>query len=518
MMDYNTIIYISAEILADDMAQLVHGLETKFDVVIYKSGAKPIRPNIYITNNEDDCGKYQLFDKIILMSCKNNYHSCSLVYHTTGDIINYILSPSYKLGLTYLIDGNSGMDKTELHNKLRSWSLITNNQRNNIEYINQGPGNHREISESLFHTKCILRNIIDKNSISYLKNIKQLYEAIKNTYSDYATFIPNIVSLNEINPLLFQGKKFHIRSYLMITTIGKIYLFSDHEIIISHSVNEKGYFYPKDLPDEKINTGIKLIIDKIIGIMKSADHNKILPINNDKYGYQIIAIDTLIDDKYNSWLIDIDINPIFRRGSLCREPSDEFKEFDKSFLLWEYNSIIKPIFSKVILVPLYKATDKMIDELLNLTTNETIMENIGKGELWDRDKIGQLIKEDYNDQSIEFSKRKYFNWIICLKYGAQTVVGFASLRPMLKTATFKPGPRDLQIRIFTYPSQGYGTNIIKLIMKFASKNNLKLWATIHTNNIISINFFEKLGWKQMEKVKLSGYENVVLKAPIDTKN
>ena len=189
---------------------------------------------------------------------------------------------------------------------------------------------------------------------------------------------------------------------------------------------------------------------------------------------------------------------------------EQYELFEKSFLTWEYNTIIRPIFSKVLLVPFDKINDKMIKELLYLTLNSTIMENIGRGELWDRNKLMQMLAEEKKDTS-DIRSKQYFSWIVCLPYGTQKVVGYVSLRPMFKTNQWELGPRDLQIRIFTYPSQGYGTSIIKKIIKFASNFDIKLWAIIHSDNAVSINFFKKLNWKKMGTMKLGGNDNMVFK-------
>ena len=362
--------------------------------------------------------------------------------------------------------------------------------------------------------------------ISIVTNDKELRKAKE--YAKQNSKWKWIASKYIKNPLLFNGLKFHFRCYLMVTSIGQFYKFNQYKIITakdkykaadfanknihdSHaSTTLKLYTYPKDISNKIIQIEVEKIMDRVINVMKI---KKISGYSESKYGYDILGLDILFDDTYHAWLIEVNA----KIGHSVINYTDDYKNFEKDYLNWEYNSIIKPTFSKIKLVPLEKINDKMIDELLILTTNNEIMSNIGLGELWNRDKILKIVGESKQDSLISDNERKYFNWVTILKYGTNKVVGYVGLRPMFKIDKIDKidktdkdltiGPKDLQLRIFTYPSQGYGTNIINKIIKFINKTNYKLWATVHTDNVVSISFFKKLGWKYMGDTKISNSMN-----------
>jgi len=57
--------------------------------------------------------------------------------------------------------------------------------------------------------------------------------------------------------------------------------------------------------------------------------------------------------------------------------SIKYDNFSKDFLEWEYNSVVKSIFSKVNFYPIHKITDNQINDLLKLTMDKNIMHGIG---------------------------------------------------------------------------------------------------------------------------------------------
>lgn len=577
-------IYLGKNISQYDRSSLEKGLGDYYNVQtiadeIFSTEDTKMR-GTYITNSFDDCTKSKSkFDKIILLADKENQDKlecCSITCGTTAEIIDYLLMDDYHLGLTYSFDGNCGIKKLILHKKLRSWT-IKYGQPTFVDYLNQGPESNGKLSKDLDSTKTVLRNMINISTISHITDKQKLYQTMKSEYSDFLTFMPkttDLVLVNDIdknkilivkevdsmahggtdislvtnnselqaakdsssknkkkwiaseyiiNPLLFNGIKFHLCCYLMVTSLNKFYYFSEAEILVAKekykpsdfhnkNIHDSGgsmtrrYFYPKDLDDPRIGAGISKIMERLISVLKSDKYPKISTYGDDKYGYDIIGINILFDDTYNPWLLGVDTNIKY----VANHSNEQYELFGKSFLTWEYDTIIRPIFSKISFVPFAKINDKMIKELLYLTLNPVIMENIGRGELWDRKKLMQMLEEEKKDTS-DIASKQYFSWIVCLRYGIQKVVGYVSIRPMFKSNQWEIGPRDLQIRIFTYPSQGYGTSIMEKIVKFASNNHIKLWAIIHSDNKISISFFKKLGWKEMGVMKLGGNDNMVFK-------
>lgn len=562
-------IFVNSKINIDE---LVNDLKSKYNVKIANELS---RGGIYITDNYDDCERaVKLYDKVIILVNEKSYNGdlelCSITCESMKDLLDYLSLDDLKLGLSYLFDGNSGMRKLELHKKLRSWD-IKYGIPELVDYVRQ-EAKHGKFDKELYGIKCVLRNFVDASTIYNIIDKQELYYTMRNAYDDYETFMPKTVRLDELkeikdgdvfiikpvgvgahsgkgisvvvndrelkvakenaakhkhwkwiaskyikNPLLFNGKKFHFRCYLMITTMNlkKFYKFNQYEIVLAkdkykpsdfqnkniHDSHAKTtpflYTYPKDIKDDRIQVEVEKIMDRIIDVLMKTN---ITGYEEPKYAYDILGLDIMFDDNYNAWLIEVN-NKI---GHGIENYNENYRNFEKNFLTWEYNSIVKQIFSKIKLVSMDKINDKQIDELLILTTNRDIMSHIGGGEVWDRSKILKLIEDAKHDKDMEMSKRRYFDWIVCLKYGVNKVVGYVSLRPFTKNKD-----NNLQVRIFTYPNMGYGTNIIRKIIKFIGKTDFKLWATIHKDNIGSLSFFRKLGWKYMNDIKIGSSVNEV---------
>ena len=559
---HNETIYISPSLNKHDTSEIITNLKNDFDIKIGTSTDDDSESIFvtYITDTYDDCKKLK-FCKIILLLANpdelKKLNSCSITSISVNEIVDYLKLKNYHLGLTYCTV--SSINIYELHKMLRSWT-IKHGIPEKVDYL------YQTVGDQLFNnTTCVLRNVVDIGSIKYIVNKDELYHCMQQTYHDYLLFMPETTRLDDLikikpnevyivrpvgpeandkkgivkitdteqlerekkiikihkqwkwiasryitNPLTIQGRKCHFRCYLMVSSINKFYKFQIYQIFLAkdkyqatnyydnsiHDTNLLWAQYPRDFNDPKIRDGVDFIMEKIIGAVSKP----IMSLVTDKYAYQILAIDIMFDDDYHPWLIKISPNVNYLND----------KDFEKAFLSWEYNTIIKQIFTKIKLVAMEQITNKQIDELLEITQNRDIMENIARGELWNRNKILEIVSESKADANIQITNRKYFNWVVCLKYGIQKVVGYVGLRPMSQQKNLNIGPKDLQIRIFTYPSQGYGTAIIKELIKFIETTPFNLWATIHVDNKISINFFQNLGWKKIGLIKLGGIDNVVM--------
>jgi len=418
-------IYISSKISHHVIIEIVTTIKDKFT-----STSNINQAEIFVTNDLIECEeiKNHYHHKIILLS---QIDQCSISCLNTKELIDYLLTDDYNLGLTYTLAGTPISHEFQLHKLLRSWSIKYNSET--VDYLRIEDGTSPQISS-------ILTNTLNINL-------------------DVLSDLSNQIVIKDIIPKNF---------YLLVTSLGKFFVLNPTESSDNSAI----------IQSEMIKKLVSLIVSKSV--------------SGAKYAYQIFEVNFDIEKKLQLSSLKIILND--------------------SQLSWEYYSAIRPIFSKIRLVTFENTTDRQIDELLQLTTNHTIMENIGRGELWDRIRIQNLIKDSKQDANILIEKRSYFNWLVCLKFGQHRVVGFVSLRPMTKYLTsISIGKSDLQIRIFTYPSQGYGTNIIKAITKFIKKTPFTLWAIIHEDNQISINFFKKNGWTPMGKIKISGVDNIVFK-------
>lgn len=313
-----------------------------------------------------------------------------------------------------------------------------------------------------------------------------------------------IISRYIKNPLLFNGLKFHFRCYLMVTSTNKFYKFHYYQIIPaiekykasdfanknihdSQGNNIPGsdtypneFTYPYDLSDKRIQVEVERVMERIIHVLKT---NPIRGYDESKYSYEILGMDILFDESYHAWLLEVN----------TKIGHYNFKNFAKAYLSWEFNSIVKPIFSQIELIPLEMVNEQMLEELLILTTNKEIMAHIGRGELWNREKILKMINESKQHSLINASHpRNYFNWVVRSKYGRQKIVGFVGLIPMFKGIHNEVGINDLRLRLITY-SQGYGLAILKKLKKYVDQTNYNIWILIHVDNKFPISMTKKLG-------------------------
>ena len=136
------------------------------------------------------------------------------------------------------------------------------------------------------------------------------------------------------------------------------------------------------------------------------------------------------------------------------------------------------------------ATDEELRQLESITTNKTIMANIGRGETWDMNKLKELRQQERDDDKGNQSYRMYFSWILLIKYkGIETVQGYVALHPLKGIA----GLNGLQIRTLVGTSgMGYGTaagdHVTDLLPELGPAH---IYSIIDVTNKKSMNMREK---------------------------
>ena len=70
---------------------------------------------------------------------------------------------------------------------------------------------------------------------------------------------------------------------------------------------------------------------------------------------------------------------------------------------------------------------------------------------------------------------------------------------------------DMQGRILTIPSQGYGYNIALELIKIVKKLNKRFYGVIHEDNTLSQGLLKKLGFEKLGNVSIGGINNIVFK-------
>ena len=203
----------------------------------------------------------------------------------------------------------------------------------------------------------------------------------KKRYGDQEVIVSQYIT----NPLLFdtkkwkivqdKGRKLHFRCIFMVTSWGEFNIFDLYDAIVSganyknedfndpkiHDTHRK-YIQtyissPGDINDYRIHKGVYNIIADLCTIFRQTE---IKSYNESKYGYQLLGLDVLFDDKYKPWLLEVNTTPGFASNK-------EFIDYEKELFLWEYTCAIERIFE-----PLKIVKDKDNDKIFN---NYSVFQN-----------------------------------------------------------------------------------------------------------------------------------------------
>ena len=188
-------------------------------------------------------------------------------------------------------------------------------------------------------------------------------------------------------PLLYHGKKFDIRQFMMVTHTGKVYWFREMYIRVSaynydlkdmkkfgHLNNIALQKYSKDYDGEKAVISAKTLesyiqsnlhshfdfeeqirkkIKQIMAIMSSFLIKKFKEMASTKKNFEIFGLDFMIDRDFRVWLIEANTNPAITTGNsfldqlMPRMLDDAFKlTLDKLFQVPHNSSHVKNLYGK----------------------------------------------------------------------------------------------------------------------------------------------------------------------------
>ena len=217
------------------------------------------------------------------------------------------------------------------------------------------------------------KDILYVSSRMELNNAIKFYNTNKNNKG--MVYGSNVIASEYIiNPLLFRGYKFHLRMYLIISYIDKIFnsFFMEEGDILTadkpynitkpflkavHDTHQTSsnddYFFPQDLKPFLVEHNIKLddLISQMRDIMKCVsriikeDSNAYL-YENQENGFYISGIDFMIDDTGKVILIEVNEKP----GFGYNKPINDIKWSSKFFTF----------INEVILEPTFKYKDQLI--------------------------------------------------------------------------------------------------------------------------------------------------------------
>ena len=507
----------------------------------------------YIIHGNTGMGKYYLHKKL------NNWNL--LYINNNINKVDYIRQEiDYKI-----LDNFTNVDKSKLElkktknincilkniidinniyeflNKKKLYDLIQSNYTNYLSFVKEtfDLNNFKNTNDKLWIFKPIGKLATIENGIFVVSNDKEYKKIMKKIkILEKENNCKYIVCEYISNPLLFKNKKCHFRCYLLVSTFNKISLFSEYRIMSAKKKYKNSDFDNKDIHDthgneyedlypncnindfnditedkfNKINSKIKESIDYVINLINKIDIKTFPEI---MFGYQILGVDILLNDTCEiAYILEINTHIEQRLNSL----DERYDLFSKNYLEWEYNTAIKPIFSQIEFVQLHKINDNQLNELLKLTTDKKLMLGIGLGEKWNKDKLLKMILDSKNEENIDAYSKKYFDWFVIHKYSIndeKSLIGYVSLRPMIKytinNKQLKIDNNDMQGRILTIPSQGYGYNIALELIKIVKKLNKRFYGVIHEDNTLSQGLLKKLGFEKLGNVSIGGINNIVFK-------
>jgi hypothetical protein len=346
-------------------------------------------------------------------SAKELAHS-SIACREFSAISEFILTPTTPefRNLTYTVAGFSGVQKFHLHKLLRGARLVKGERR--VDLVHQEFNVQEECwDRSLWGVECKVKNNVEGRSLKMVTDKMELWRTMR-IHEDREDWMPRSWSFEDFgrlkggevvivkpigarafggngisvatteeelrrakevitenpdwrngviceyirNPLLYQNRKFHFRSYLMATswnkfsafpkcrilTAGAEYKDEDYENKLIHDTHvgttELDYFFPDDFDPAKrdlIISGLKKINDRV----SEALRGKVRAYRESAFGYQILALDILFDDKYQPWLLEVNTQPGFNR----KTEAPPFDLFEQELLQWEFeNGILPKIF------------------------------------------------------------------------------------------------------------------------------------------------------------------------------
>lgn len=383
-----------------------------------------------IVHSEEQYKKLVNDKSTIILVAKNlkelvHFEGIGITADSYQEAVDYIIDEKGATlsGLTYMYSGAQGMRNLPLHKYFRKSTLVGNKERvfhlpykvREADYIRQEfLENSAKWDFNLFSVKATLKNMVDSKTIQRITDKSQLYDSLGEKYTpktfpfNKATKIEGrvlvvrpvgsgshggrgiyiatktedlkkaaaeyskkkwkgIVSEYITNPLLFEGKKCHLRCYVIVTSWGKWFVYDKAEIITAkmkyknsdysnkaihdtHGASTGGNYY---FPDDwlKYTTNTEQEVSKISFLIKEcgerlhrAIKDTIASYKEAKYGYKLLGVDLMFTDKFDPRIIEVNVQPDM--SQVFANEKERPKEFQRRLLEWEYESVILPIFSQ----------------------------------------------------------------------------------------------------------------------------------------------------------------------------
>ena len=346
------------------------------------------------------------------------------------------------------------------------------------------------------------------------------------------------------NSLICNGRKFHIKSKLVIYTRGgiiRVYAIPNHTAILTNSnskttkdkqISNAGideFSWPLNSNFNKVDCDIKDVVsDRItmslnkLLIDVAAEFNTSMPPIHSYSAYEIFTLDIMFDDGGNATLFNIKdsytannsyttssdsetiyiINNIishhFGISSIAPPDSPIWIGHNTTGTLIKHNALLRPGFKLAPLEDTIQVNKLQLDELAKVGSDPNIYNKLGVGsKKWDFDVLSKLQKNAIKDSMT--LHRQYYHWTLLLDGNA---IGYVSLRP---DDTSSASASISQLRYFIsqdekYRRKGFMFSAIALALEYHASimfpTNPEIHAIIAPDNLQSRGLIIKLGFKK----------------------
>jgi len=262
-----------------------------------------------------------------------------------------VKAPDLNRGMCIQVVDNINSIKKHINNYYRGIQKGYNREEGKERLISPGSSSLRNKNTNLYNLDKIDNNYNNIRYTNILSQKKDIFD-FKNKKQPYNKYRSNIIVLQKYieNPLLYHGRKFDIRIWVLLTHDLKVYMFNEGHLKccsvkynlnvsdnFSHLTNysfqkynnnfgkyEKGNEVSFDDLQYNINVNYdnsvdfkKDIIPKIKKIIKFVFQSVKSKINglNRNYTFEIYGFDFMLDYKFNPFLIEVNLNPGLEESS-----------------------------------------------------------------------------------------------------------------------------------------------------------------------------------------------------------
>ena len=261
-----------------------------------------------------------------------------------------VKAPDLNRGMCIQVDDNINLIKKHINNYYHGILKGYNRKVSNSRIKNHGSSTFRSKNKDIYNLENLSAN---ENNLKNSYNFSQKQIAYEfNTEQAYHKYRSNIIVIQKYieNPLLYFDRKFDIRIWVLLTHDFKVYMFNEGHLKccsvkytldsndnFSHLTNysfqkynnnfgkyEKGNEVSFDDLQNNININYnncvdfrKDIIPKIKNIIKFVFQSVKYKINglNRNYTFEIYGFDFMLDNKFNPFLIEVNLNPGLEESS-----------------------------------------------------------------------------------------------------------------------------------------------------------------------------------------------------------